>query len=180
MEDKQQMTRYSLADMKKMVNKLALKINAPKNLLPTYNHIIGDATPCVKIDDKGYMFYVISERGREFTNEKTNQINDLLHWVFDTVTFYMSITYELKNRIKDKDCRRIIFEKQEELLGQLNETWRESKHAEHQRILKSFPFDDLAGLRSTFCGQLRKQGYSEIEIEKLAYEKYPKIKTNCC
>ena len=34
----------------------------------------------------------------------------------------------------------------------------------------------MAGLRATFCGQLRKQGYSEIEIEKLAYDKYPQ---NC-
>ena len=167
------MTKYSLDDIKKIVDKLALKINAPINSLPTYNFIIGDATPCIEIDNNGHMFYVISERGNEISRKKTDKIDDLLYWVFESVTFGMSCAYELKNRVEDKDCRRIIFEKQEELLGQLNETWQDRKQAEHQRILKSFPFDDLAGLRATFWGQLRKKGYSEIECENLTYEKYP-------
>ena len=45
------MTKNSLADIKKKVNELALKINAPTHLLPTYNHIIGDATPCIEVDN---------------------------------------------------------------------------------------------------------------------------------
>lgn len=167
------MTKYSLADIKRIVDELALKINASTNLLPTYNHIIGDGTPCIEVDNDGNMFYVISERGNEFSREKTDKIDDLLYWIFADVTFSMSCEYEKKNRIEDKDCRRIIFDKQEELLGQLNETWREKEQAEHQQILKSFPFDDLAGLRAIFWGQLREQGYSELESKKLAYEKYP-------
>ena len=167
------MTTYSLNDIKKKVDELALKINAPKNLLPTYGHIIGDATPCIEIDRNGCMFYVISERGQEYERRKTDKIDDLLFWIFASVTFSMSCDYELRNRIEDRDCRRIMFDRQVELLGQLNETWGEREQAEHQNILKSFPFDDLAGLRATFCGQLRQQGYSEVEIEKLSYEKYP-------
>jgi hypothetical protein len=85
----------------------------------------------------------------------------------------MASDYELKNRIEDKDCRRIMFEKQEELLGILNDTWRQRENEEHKRILKNYPFDDLAGLRATYCGQLRQQGHSENEIDKLAYQKYP-------
>ena len=167
------MTKYSLSDIKRIVDELALKINASTNLLPTYNHIRGDATPCIEVDNEGYMSYVISERGEEYSRKKTDKIDDLLYWIFADVTFSMSCKYELKNRIENKDCRRIMFDKQEELLGQLNETWREREQTEHQRILKSYPFDDLAGLRATFWGQLREQGYSEIECEKLAYEKYP-------
>ena len=168
------MTKYSLADIKKMVDELALKINAPTNLLPTYNHIIGDATPCIEVGNNGFLFYVISERGEEYSRKKTDKIDDLLYWIFASVTFEMSCAYELKNRIEDKDCRRIMFNKQEELLGQLNETWMEREQAEHQNILKSFPFDDLAGLRAIFWRKLREQGYSEKKCEKLAYEKYPK------
>jgi len=73
MTDKQKMTKYSLADIKKKVNELALKINAPANLLPTYNHIIGDATPCIEVDNNGYMYYVISERGQEFERKKSTK-----------------------------------------------------------------------------------------------------------
>ena len=167
------MKAHSLKDIEKKVNELALKINAPSILLPTYGHSMGEATPCIEVDESGYMLYVISERGRELERRKTNIIDDLLYWIFASVTFSMSCNYELKNRVGNKDCRRIIFDKQEELLGQLNETWKEREREKHQRILKLHPFDDLAGLRATFSGQLRKQGYTEIEIEKTAYEKYP-------
>lgn len=85
----------------------------------------------------------------------------------------MASDYEIKNRIEDKDCRRIIFDKQEELLGKLNENWRLKENAKHQSILKIYPFNDLAGLRATYCEQLRKQGLTETEIDKLAYSKYP-------
>lgn len=85
----------------------------------------------------------------------------------------MASNYELKNRIEDKDCRRIIFDKQEELLGILSDSWRQKMNQEHYWILRNYPFDDLAGLRATYCGQLRKQGYSESEIDRLAYERYP-------
>jgi len=131
---KMKMTKYSLDDIKEMVEELALKINAPKNLLPTYGHAIGDATPYIEIDSNGCLFYVISERGQEYERKKTDKINDLLYWIFADVTFSMSCDYELKNRIEDKDCRRIIFDKQVELLGQLHETWGEREQAEHQRL----------------------------------------------
>jgi hypothetical protein len=165
---------HSLKDIEKEVNKLALTISAPSHLLPTFGHAIGDATPCIEVDNNGYMFYVISERGREFERRKTDKLEDLLYWIFASVTFTMSNYYELKNRVKDKDCRRIMFDKQEELLGQLNETWKQRERAKHQHILTMHPFDDLAGLRATLCRQLREQGYTEIEIEKLAYDKYPR------
>ena len=163
----------SLDDIKKKVEELAEQINAPKFLLPTFDHVIGDATPCIKIDRDGYMYYVISERGHEYERRKTDSIDELLYWIFAKVTFSVACAYELGHRIEDKDCRRIIFEKQEELLGLLNENWGEREQAEHQEILKSHPFDDLAGLRATYWRQLREQGYSELEIEKSAYEKYP-------
>lgn len=56
-----------------------------------------------------------------------------------------------------------MFEKQEELLGQPNENWRIKENVEHQSILKSRPYDDLAGLRATYSGQPGKQGQTETE-----------------
>ncbi|MVN23561.1 Imm63 family immunity protein [Mucilaginibacter arboris] len=167
------MVKYSLDDIKKKVDELALKINASTNLLPSYGQQKWDAHPYIEVDDLGFMFFIISERGQEYERKMTDKLDDLLYWIFAGVTFSMSCNYELKNRIEDKDGRRLIFKKQEELLGILNETWRQKEILEHQDILKNYPFDDLASLRATYCGKLRKQGYSEIEINKLAYAKYP-------
>jgi hypothetical protein len=167
------MAKYSLDDIKKKVDELALKINAPTNLLPSYGQENWDAHPYIDVDNLGFMFYIISERGQEYERKMTDKVDDLLYWIFAGVTFSMSCDYELKNRIEDKDCRRIMFDKQEQLLGQLSDTWRLKENAEHQSILKNHPFDDLASLRATYCGQLRQQGYSEVEIKKIAYEKYP-------
>jgi hypothetical protein len=166
------MTKYSLNDIKEKVNELALKINVPINLLPSYGQQIWESHPYVKTDIFGCMSYIVSECGQKQI-KKTYEINELLYWIFDDVTFSMARNYELKNRIEDKDSRRMIFEKQENLLRQLDESWGEIKKNSHQQILKFYPFDDLAGLRATFCGKLRKQGYSEVEIKKMANEKYP-------
>ena len=168
------MEKYSIEDIQKRVKELALKINVPEYLLPTFEHLRGDGTPCIEVDSKGFMYYVISERGQEFERRKTGKINDLLYWIFSDVTSLMSFRYELENRIEDKDCRRLAFNKQLELLGLLDNDWKEKEKNEHQIILKSFPFDDFALLRANLLSQLRKQGYSEMEIEKIAYEKYPR------
>ncbi|MFD0939544.1 Imm63 family immunity protein [Pedobacter boryungensis] len=164
---------YSLNDIEEIVTELALKIHVPLNLLPSFGNQKWDAHPYIEVDNLGYMFYIISERGQEYERKGTNNIDDLLYWIFANVTFAMASDYELKNRIADKDSRRMMFQKQEELLGQLNDSWRQKENARHHSILESHPFDDLAGLRATYCGQLRQQGLSEPEIYKLAYEKYP-------
>lgn len=163
----------TLDDIKKKVEELAFKINAPSDLLPTYGYSKDFAYPHIEIDNVGFLHYVIVERGQELERKTTDKLEDLLYWIFTSVTFSMASDFELKNRIEDKDCRRIMFEKQEELLGQLNTNWRLKENNEHQNILKRHPFDDLAGLRATYCGQLRKQGLAETEIDKLAYAKYP-------
>ena len=168
----QHMTK-TVTEIQNIVNQLAEKINAPSNLLPTFSSPIGDATPNIEVDNLGLYNYVISERGNEFERKLTSDLNDLLYWIFSSVTFSMACDYELKNRIEEKDCRRIMFEKQEELLGILDKKWEEKERKEHQSILVNSPFDDLAGLRATYCGELRAIGLSESEIDKLAYEKYP-------
>jgi hypothetical protein len=167
------MAELSLDDIKKAADALALKINAPADLLPTYGYSRDFGYPHIEIDPMGLLHYVIVERGEELERKTTNNTDELLYLIFSSVTFSMAMAFELKNRIEDKDCRRIIFEKQAEFLGILSETWREKIATEHKQTLKDHPFDDLAGLRATYCGRLRKQGFSEPEINKLAYEKYP-------
>lgn len=168
------MIKLSLEDIKRKVDELAAKLNAPSDLLPTYGYSRDFAYPHIEIDSVGLLHFVVVERGQQLERKTTDNLDTLLYWIFSGVTFSMSCTYELEHRIEDKDCRRIMFDKQEELLGTLSDTWRQKENEEHKKILKNYPFDDLAGLRATYRGQLRQQGYTEIDIDKLAYEKYPK------
>tara|TARA_R110000850_G_scaffold76313_1_gene165701 strand:- start:312 stop:818 length:507 start_codon:yes stop_codon:yes gene_type:complete len=163
----------SSPEIKTIVSQLAESINAPLYLLPTYCNPNGDATPDIEVDNSGVYHYVISERGIEVERRSTSELNDLMYWIFASVTFNMACDYELKNRIEGKDSRRILFAKQEELLGKLNIEWQKRERKEHQSILSKYPFDDLAGLRATYCVELRAKGISESKINKLAYEKYP-------
>ena len=157
------------------VNNLSNLIKAPKDLLPTYGYSRDFAYPHIEVDKFQY-HYVIIERGQEQDRKSTSNIQELLYWVFNSVTFDLSYQYELENRIENQDSRRIAFAKQEELLTYLNPEWGEWQRKEHLEILKRHPFDDLAGLRATYCGELRKKGLLEYEINKLAYEKYPENK----
>ncbi|HOU85756.1 MAG TPA: Imm63 family immunity protein [Spirochaetota bacterium] len=169
------MNYLNLKEIADEVNNLARKIKAPKNTLPTYGHTIDGAHPHIEVDQYGYHYFVI-ERGQELKRKTTQNIHELLYWIFESISFSMAIEFELVNRIDDQDSRRIGFKKQEELLGILNLDWEEKQKNDHLNILKDYPFDDFAGLRATLSGELRKKGLSENEINKLVYEKYPKIK----
>ena len=163
----------TLSEIKHKADQLAAKINAPAHYLPTFSSPIGDATPNIEVDDFGLYHYVISERGNEYDRKMTSDLNDLLYWIFSSVTFSMAADYELKHRIEEQDFRRILFRRQRELLKSLNEEWEERERKEHEYILSNNPFDDLGGLRATYCRELRAKGLSESEIDKLAYEKFP-------
>ena len=168
------MTKFLLDDIKKKVDELAEKISAPIEILPTYGYSRDLAFPHIEIDDSGLMHYLIIERGQELNRKTTHCLDVLLYWIFSDITFSIACKYELSHRVENKDSRRIIFDKQKELLGILSITWQEKENEKHKTILKNYPFDDLSLLRATYCGQLRKRGYSERKIDKLSYEKYPK------
>lgn len=137
--------RYSLADIKLQVDKLAAKIQAPEYLLPTYGSSEDGARPHIEIDRPNKLFYIVVERGEEIRKDYATELNDLLYMIFSNVTFSMACDYELKHRIESQDFRRILFAKQEELLGFLKPDWQTREHEHHKTILKSHSFrDDLS------------------------------------
>lgn len=60
------MSKISLNDIEKKVSELALKINAPKDLLPSYGEQKWDSYPFIELDNLGFMFFIVSERGQEY------------------------------------------------------------------------------------------------------------------
>jgi Immunity protein 63 len=160
-------------EIKKQIGEFAEKIDLAENSLSQLWIENDFASPYIKIDDSGYMHLIVRERGQISEDKIAKDINQLLYWIFSGITFSMACSFELKNRIESQDCRRMIFTKQNELLKKLNIDWSEKEIKSQEAILKNYPFDDLAGLRASYFRELRNKGYSENDIEILAYKKYP-------
>jgi len=159
----------TLKEIEIKINQMAKIIDAEKRLLPTYGYSMDFARPHIEVDDRGIHFVVV-ERGKEQYRLTTDDIDEILFRVFSGVISAMSYTYELKNRDETKDCRRMAFKKQEELLGMLNSEWKKEAEERHRAV----QFDDNASRRAKYFKELRDQGFLEKEIERLAYEKFPK------
>ena len=166
------MPNSSYSTLQKTVKQLAAKIDAPSNLLPTYARTRDSAYPHIEIDESGLLHYVVVERGEELERLSTKDEDELLYWVFAGVTFSMAVAYELKNRIYKQDARRIMFGKQEELLGKLSQNWKQREIAEHENILKKNPFDDNINLRVDAYVALIEDGHSIESATKISDENF--------
>ncbi|WP_462409856.1 Imm63 family immunity protein [Neobacillus sp. Marseille-QA0830] len=135
------MSRKSLEEIKELIERHAQSIHAPLHLHPTYGYSQDFARPHIEVDQKGY-HYIIVERGVELKRVTTEELDELLFHVFDGITFSMALDFELDNRDNTQDFRRILFKKQEELLGIINKEWAVRKEREHEQILGRHPYSD--------------------------------------
>ena len=103
----------------------------------------GDGSPYIEVSDAYY--FVVEERGLELERRKTSDVDELLYWVFDGVTFTIASSFELRNRKLGEDSRRQLFSKQEALLNLASEAWSHRKGHEHQAVLAMHPFHDVSG-----------------------------------
>ena len=103
----------------------------------------GDESPYIEISDVYH--FVVEERGLELERRKTRDLDELLYWVFDGVTFTVASSFELRNRRPNEDSRRQLFAKQEELLNLASEAWGHRKEVEHKGVLANYPFNDASG-----------------------------------
>jgi hypothetical protein len=143
----------SLADIKQEVDKLAAVIGASEShTLPTYGRTEDFARPHIEVDSRGYHFVVV-ERGRELERLTTLDLDEVLFRIFRSVTFSLATDYELAHRIETQDCRRIIFQKQVELLGHLSRQWADREAREHDLILRDHPLDDQSTIRALGKGR---------------------------
>jgi hypothetical protein len=130
----------TLSEVKNLIDQMARKIDAPKELLPTYGYPMDKGRTDIEIDDNGQIYYFPDERSRD--RYFLRDVDDLLYYVFNMVTQTMATKCELSKRVAGQDARRIWFTEQERLLGILNETWKERKKNEHERLLIHHPFLD--------------------------------------
>jgi hypothetical protein len=130
----------SLGQIRSRVNRLALRIEAPQQILPTYGRSADFGRPHIE-SDRAYHFVVV-ERGQELERRTTWDLDQLLYWIFAGITFELACQFELENRIPTADFRRALFRKQLDLLGELDHKWRTRRKVEILSILSAHPFSD--------------------------------------
>jgi len=131
----------SIEETEHLVRKLAARIDAPADRLPTFDGPEGSARPHIEVHG-GLYHWVVSERGTEYERRTTPDLDRLLYWVFGSVTFEMASEYEVYHRVPDEDSRRLLFKRHLELLKALSPSWHEEKMKELEVILRENPFDD--------------------------------------
>lgn len=125
----------NLTELEIEIKKIAKKINAPEQFLPTFGFTEGTARPHIEVYNNEYN-YVINERGEEYERIKTNDFQELLYKVFSNVTFEMAVQHELANRINNEDFRIQLFQIQEDLLDRIDSTFSEKMKSKHDKILR--------------------------------------------
>ena len=132
---------FSLIEIKHKVEQLANLINAPGDKRPGYGTSENIGTPYIEVDDSNYYFLAF-DRDIRTLNRKTQDIDELLYWVFAYITSGMSSSYASLHRDPKNNYRRVMFSHQLELLERLNPLWKEQRGKEIDEILKTNPYSN--------------------------------------
>lgn len=122
-------------------NAYLIKLKASNINIPTYYANLlfcenGNANPFILLQ-RDFYEYKIMERDLLIINKKTDNVHELLYWVFNDILSDISYQYELSNRIDDKaDSRVIAFRKKLELFKLLDQNWGEIYYNQIKDILK--------------------------------------------
>ncbi|MCA9120312.1 MAG: hypothetical protein H6822_33265 [Planctomycetaceae bacterium] len=121
-------------------------------------------------------FYVVTERGSEFERRETSDPEELLSWFVRDLTSVIAGDWELKNRAKSQDSRRLRFAKHVELLRGINNSWANQQQSHYQSVLLRHPFDDASSDRVDYYVNLQKQGIEDKKAWQLALARFPEPK----
>ena len=134
-------TEPIVAGIREQVERLAAVIEAPPGYLPTFGRSDQSGRPHVEVTADGRQHWVVCERGSEFRRRTTLVRDELLYWIFCSITSSMASSYELAHRIEGEDFRRQMFAHQFELLARLNPRWRGRRIHELGRLVQDAGLD---------------------------------------
>lgn len=167
--------KASLLRIKKKINELARKIDAPRKLRPSYGSFDYEMDSFfIEIDQKGVMRLIETEKGQVHEVRRTRDLDELLYWIFTNITFSMAFKLAIEKPIGSMDRRKLIFQFQEELLAKLNPQWKEKIDAEYKVFLRNHPVDEIKGRGLDYYEVLRKQIRAEIVEKSASYFRFPK------
>ena len=95
------------------------------------------------IEAKGDLYvYLYYERGHCNEKRETRNVDEALFWVFEGYISMRSSDYELRNRIRYVDTRRLWFETQNELFSYIGEPYFSMNEKRLSEILENYPYND--------------------------------------
>lgn len=130
-----------LEGIQKMVSEIAKKINAPISEVLTFGISRDDGTPCVQIEGENY-YYIARDRDVLTIQKQTDDIDELLYWVFCGITSEMAEEYAVKHPVNQRFSRKVKFTRQLDLLEQINMVWARKREQEIKEILHQYPYVD--------------------------------------
>ena len=136
------MVMCNIDRLAKCVEEKGMLINAPRALLSVHTRSKGDGTPHIEIVGSN-LFYVSCERGYEIFRKQVFDENELLYLIFRDIAWKMASDFELKNRVVNRDSRRLIFSKKLELLEKICPEWKAREEEEIKKILLNAPYIDV-------------------------------------
>ena len=108
--------------------------------LPTCGGSADLARPHIESDTAYH--WVVVERRVERERKTTQDLDELLYWVFEPVTFHMATSYASARHDPANGYRRALFRRQLELLTRLDPSWSARCRRELAAVLADHPFTD--------------------------------------
>lgn len=130
----------SLDDIQKRVAELAARIAAPSESLPSFGRTMDFGRP--HIESGAAYHWVVVERGREQERRTTTNVDELLYWIFEAVSFDMAMAQSMAEQRPNEDFRRSLFRQQLDLMTTLDPAWGRRCRDEIGTILAKDPFAD--------------------------------------
>lgn len=135
-------TLLTLPELKAEVERLLALIELPPGKMPVCDpDAAASSGQYVSLDSHGY-HHVVMDEDTEVDRFTTADLNELLYSAFEMLTFRLSEEYELANRQRRRDPRRISFPYQIQLLSRLSAEWAKLKETEQKEVLKQCPIND--------------------------------------
>ncbi len=122
-----------------IINEYGKRIDLKKSELILRKKPSGFGEPHLEISDS-YYHYVVCERGSELSRESFLDIDDFIYKFFEMITSMTAGEYQQENIVIGEDQRVVRFNKQIELMTQLNREWGRKKEADIAETLKNYPY----------------------------------------
>lgn len=119
-----------------------ISVSEDSNLLPMFSKTkdVFNEGASIYVNDKYH--YIVMERGRIYKHYESEVLDDILYPMFKDITSSLAQKFELKNRIEGEDFRKIMWKKQLELLGKINEKFVDMRKREIEEVLKIAPYNN--------------------------------------
>ena len=139
----------TLEEIKNYIFELGRKIGLDDDskLYPMFSrtsNVFNDGASIYVKNSKYY--YIIMERGQLNKCFESEDLEEVLYPLFESITFSLASDYELNHRIENEDSRRLLWKKQLELLKKINRNFFVKCQIEIEKILKIAPFNDENGM----------------------------------